>query len=44
MTARTAIPDAVLTGFLGTGKTTLLNRILAENYGMRSVNPSPPIS
>jgi G3E family GTPase len=29
------IPVTVLTGFLGFGKTTLLNRILSENHGQR---------
>ena len=33
MTAR--VPMSVLGGFLGTGKTTLLNRILAGSHGMR---------
>jgi G3E family GTPase len=33
MTAR--IPVTVLTGFLGAGKTTLVNRILSENHGRR---------
>jgi G3E family GTPase len=33
MTAR--IPVTVLTGFLGAGKTTLVNRILSENHGQR---------
>jgi G3E family GTPase len=33
MTAR--IPVTVLTGFLGAGKTTLVNRILSENHGKR---------
>ena len=31
----TQIPVTVLTGYLGTGKTTLLNRILTENHGKR---------
>ena len=29
------IPVTVLTGFLGAGKTTLVNRILSENHGKR---------
>jgi G3E family GTPase len=29
------IPVTVLTGFLGSGKTTLVNRILSENHGQR---------
>ena len=29
------IPVTILTGFLGTGKTTLLNRILREDHGLR---------
>src|ERR1041384_7529823 len=29
------IPVTVLTGFLGAGTTTLLNRILSENHGKR---------
>jgi len=33
MTAR--IPVTVLTGYLGAGKTTLVNRILSENHGKR---------
>ena len=33
MTAR--IPVTVLTGFLGAGKTTLVNRILSEQHGKR---------
>ena len=33
MSAR--IPVTVLTGFLGAGKTTLVNRILSENHGKR---------
>ena len=33
MTSR--IPVTVLTGFLGAGKTTLVNRILSENHGKR---------
>jgi G3E family GTPase len=33
MSAR--IPVTVLTGFLGSGKTTLVNRILSENHGQR---------
>ena len=31
----TRVPVTVLTGFLGAGKTTLVNRILTENHGMR---------
>jgi G3E family GTPase len=31
----TRIPVTVLTGFLGAGKTTLMNRILTENHGKR---------
>ena len=29
------IPVTVLTGFLGSGKTTLHNRILSEDHGLR---------
>ena len=29
------IPVTILTGFLGSRKTTLLNRILSENHGKR---------
>jgi len=29
------VPVTVLTGFLGAGKATLLNRILTENHGRR---------
>src|SRR3954469_10622953 len=29
------IPSTILTGFLGAGKTTLVNRILQENHGLR---------
>ncbi len=29
------IPVTVITGFLGSGKTTLVNRILKETHGMR---------
>ena len=29
------VPVTVLTGFLGSGKTTLVNRILTENHGKR---------
>ena len=35
MSAR--IPVTVLTGFLGSGKTTLVNRILSEQHGRRIV-------
>ena len=31
----TRVPVTVLTGFLGSGKTTLVNRILTENHGKR---------
>ena len=31
----TRVPVTVLTGFLGAGKTTLVNRILTENHGKR---------
>ena len=31
----TRVPVTVLTGFLGAGKTTLINRILTENHGKR---------
>ncbi|MXN65272.1 GTP-binding protein [Stappia sp. GBMRC 2046] len=33
--ADTKIPVTVLTGYLGAGKTTLMNRILTENHGTR---------
>jgi len=33
--ANSTVPVTVLTGFLGPGKTTLLNRILSENHGKR---------
>jgi G3E family GTPase len=33
--ATTATPVMVLTGFLGAGKTTLVNRILSESHGLR---------
>lgn len=29
------VPVTVLTGFLGSGKTTVLNRILSENHGKK---------
>jgi G3E family GTPase len=29
------IPVTVLTGFLGSGKTTLINRIMSEKHGLR---------
>lgn len=35
MATRPPVPVTVLTGYLGTGKTTLLNRILSENHGRR---------
>lgn len=35
MTTNTMIPVTILTGFLGAGKTILLNRILKENHGQR---------
>ncbi|MFT4199845.1 GTP-binding protein [Gordonia sp. (in: high G+C Gram-positive bacteria)] len=35
MTARTRIPVTVLSGFLGAGKTTILNHILANRGGLR---------
>ena len=31
----TRVPVTVLTGFLGAGKTTLVNRILTEKHGNR---------
>ncbi|MGH8144137.1 MAG: CobW family GTP-binding protein, partial [Steroidobacteraceae bacterium] len=31
----TRVPVTVLTGFLGSGKTTLVNRILSEHHGKR---------
>ncbi|MGE4124689.1 MAG: GTP-binding protein, partial [Pusillimonas sp.] len=33
--SRITTPITVITGFLGAGKTTLINRILAENHGER---------
>jgi G3E family GTPase len=33
MAINTRIPVTLLTGFLGVGKTTLLNRILREQHG-----------
>ena len=33
--ARKKIPVTILTGFLGCGKTTVLNRILSENHGKK---------
>ena len=35
MNSQTKIPVTILTGFLGSGKTTLMNRILRENHGKR---------
>ena len=35
ITSDTRVPVTVLTGFLGSGKTTLVNRILTENHGKR---------
>ncbi len=35
MTSPSTLPVTILTGFLGTGKTTLLNRLLRVNHGMR---------
>ncbi len=34
-TQKDRLPVTVLTGFLGSGKTTLMNRILTENHGLR---------
>lgn len=35
MTETERVPVTVLTGFLGAGKTTILNRILSEQHGKR---------
>ena len=35
MEKKHVIPVTVLTGFLGSGKTTWLNRILSENHGKK---------
>ncbi len=35
MTSPTIMPTTLLTGFLGSGKTTLVNRVLSQNHGRR---------
>lgn len=35
MSTKSRIPVTIITGFLGSGKTTLVNRILSESHGLR---------
>lgn len=35
MTSKKRIPVTIITGFLGSGKTTLINRILSESHGLK---------
>ena len=43
MKPATKLPITIITGYLGAGKTTLVNNLLRNPNGLRSVEKKPPL-